>query len=77
MNKKQILFFLFILFIITSCKKEKAITKEFNANYKQSVKYAKGFEIQDFPNYKKLIIKSPYPNAKESQTVIFVKPLKK
>ena len=77
MIKKQILFLLFFLFIIISCKKEKIINKEHNTTYKQSVKYAKGFEIQDFPNYKKLIIKSPYPNAKKSQTAIFVKPFKK
>ena len=30
---------------------------------KTSIKYAKGFDIQYFDDLKKLIIKSPYPNA--------------
>jgi iron complex transport system substrate-binding protein len=34
------------------------------------IKYAKGFDIQHFENYKKLIIKAPYPDAKE--TIEFV-----
>lgn len=30
-----------------------------------NIKYAKGFDIQHFKNYTKLIIKAPYPNSKK------------
>lgn len=33
---------------------------------KSNIKYAKGFEIQSFKTHKKLIIKTPYPDAKET-----------
>jgi iron complex transport system substrate-binding protein len=36
------------------------------------VKYAKGFDIQYFEGFKKLIIKIPYPDAKEQFEYIFV-----
>lgn len=60
--KPQNLLLLFLLIAATiSCKKEEK--KESEVQQKASIKYAKGFEIQYFKNYKKLIIKSPYPNA--------------
>ncbi|SFS32838.1 ABC transporter substrate-binding protein [Lutibacter maritimus] len=40
-------------------KSEKSITKSF-------IKYAKGFEIQQFNDYKKVIIKAPYNGSKET-----------
>ncbi|MCF6181582.1 ABC transporter substrate-binding protein [Lutibacter sp.] len=33
---------------------------------KTNIKYAKGFEIQHFKDFTKLIIKAPYPNSKET-----------
>lgn len=36
------------------------------------VKYAQGFDIQIYNDYKKLIIKSPYPDAKNQQEFILV-----
>ena len=39
---------------------------------KTSIKYAKGFDIQQYSGYKKLIIKSPYPDAEQYQEFILV-----
>lgn len=36
------------------------------------VKYAQGFDIQTYKNYKKLIIRSPYPDAESQQEFILV-----
>jgi len=57
--------FLVSVFLI-GCK-ENTTSKEQYKLHKQSIeiKYAKGFDIQYFKNYKKLIIKSPYQNSKE------------
>ena len=72
------LFSIFLLIGIISCKKEPNPNKQIHkSTNKQSIKYATGFEIEDYPNYKKLIIKSSYPDATETQTAIFVKPFKK
>ncbi len=52
-----------LLLLISACKAEKkefVITKS-----KTSIKHAKGFDIQLFDDYKKLIIKSPHPDTKE------------
>lgn len=59
-----------------SCDKiknnDEIITK--NTSSSSVVKYAKGFDIQIFDSYKKLIIKSPYPGAKNYQEfVLFTK----
>jgi iron complex transport system substrate-binding protein len=52
--------------ILVSCKeKNVSIANKINIKELIKVKYAKGFEIQSFNNSKKLIIKSPYLNAKE------------
>ena len=63
---KRILVTLFIGLLLVGCKQENT-SKNSKLNIKQSIKikYAKGFDIQYFNNYKKLIIKSPYQNAKE------------
>jgi iron complex transport system substrate-binding protein len=62
----------------SSCKKNdtiyqpnKNIASKSN-NAISRINYASGFDIQVFENYKKLIIKSPYPNATESITYILV-----
>ena len=41
-------------------------TKENITKQLSEVKYAKGFDIENFNDYKKVIIKTPYPEAKES-----------
>lgn len=63
---KSILRITFIALFLFGCASE---SKEENnkSKIKESIEvnYAKGFEIQDFNNVKKLIIKSPYLNATE------------
>ncbi len=56
----------FVAILCIGCQQNKS-TKSTNNKPKEliKVKYAKGFDIQDFNNSKKLIIKTPYPNAKE------------
>lgn len=65
---------LFFVFLILIGCKENSSSKKQNEILKQSIeiKYAKGFEIKEFSTYKKLIIKSPYLNAKEQFEYIIV-----
>jgi len=57
---------LFISFsILLSCNNKKQTEKD-QIKTENNLKYAKGFEIQYFENYKKLIIKKPYQGATES-----------
>jgi iron complex transport system substrate-binding protein len=63
MKLQNILLFFLLVSIFVSCKTEQKQTV-FKEN-KTSIKYAKGFEIQYFDGYKKIIIKAPYPDAKE------------
>ena len=64
---KHFLNFLFISLLLISCKqKNNEKTIESLVKAKNDIKYAKGFEIQHFKNHKKLIIKTPYPNSKET-----------
>ncbi|MGB0880425.1 MAG: ABC transporter substrate-binding protein [Polaribacter sp.] len=67
MTKTNSLSFLSVLIImLCSCKKEKVFTKEIiKTEAISSIKYAKGFDIQYFKDYKKLIIKHPYKNSNE------------
>ena len=55
------------LTLYNSCKKETSINST-NGLRKNSSKitYAKGFDIQYFTTYKKLIIKKPYPDASKN-----------
>ena len=62
-----ILLFIFLLF---SCKQENKLTNTIKTN--TLVKYAKGFGIQNYSNHKKLIITSPYPNAKQALEYIII-----
>lgn len=60
--------FLVVLLIISffSCKESNS-NKINNKNVlKSSIKYAKGFEIEHYKDYKKLIIKAPYKDSKET-----------
>ena len=40
---------------------------------KDLVDYAKGFEIQCFENYKKLIVKSPYPDSEQDHEYLLTR----
>lgn len=67
-----IIFSIFFLIVINSCEKETISNKKTN---KQTIKYAKGFEIIDSETHSALIIKGA--NSKKDKTYIFVKPFKK
>ena len=59
--------FIFVLILLFSCKNDKSkSTVNVESNNKTTLKYAKGFDIQHFKNYIKLIIKAPYQNSKET-----------
>lgn len=70
MQKTLVFFFFGCVFAFVSCKQT---PKKENVSPKttSTTKYAKGFEIQQDGNNKKLIIKSPYPNATETFEYIF------
>ncbi len=70
--KRYLLPFLLLTLFFFSCKKEKIDNKniEKNKSSYSLIKYAKGFDIQVFDTYKKLIIKTPYPGAKNKQEFI-------
>ncbi len=67
---KYILFFSAFL-LLMSCKnnvkKEILMTKS-----NTSIKYAQGFEIKEFIDYKKLVISSPYKDSKQSLEYILI-----
>ena len=72
MKHQNLLFFLILsTFFFFSCKTEQKqdLVKE-NIS---TIKYATGFDIQHFDGYKKLIIKAPYPDAKEQLEYIIIK----
>ncbi|MCF6214082.1 MAG: ABC transporter substrate-binding protein [Flavobacteriaceae bacterium] len=58
----------FLLFF--SCQNQ---TKKNVENVKNDVTYAKGFALYHYKNYTKLVIKSPYPDAKEHFDYYLVK----
>jgi len=63
----KIFTFIFSFTLLFSCKKEaKNLQKKVEVEKEISLKYAKGFTIQYFDDYKKLIIKTPYQNSKET-----------
>ena len=64
MKNSKTLFFLSILSILISCKKEVIKVDEKNQP-ESNIKYAKGFDIVDKNGVKKLIIKSAYQNSDE------------
>lgn len=72
---RSLLFFsLCLLWLFPSCEKRKkeSIRSDKKNESNTSIKYAKGFDIQEFNGYKKLIIKSPYPDAEQYQEFILV-----
>jgi len=72
--KNKIIYLFLVFLVINSCKEEekKDILFDRNSESYSLIKYAKGFDIQIFEEYKKLIIKSPYPGAKNQQEFILV-----
>lgn len=71
---KLSLVFFGLFTILLSCVNSKK-DKPYISNKKpinSLIKYSKGFDIQVFANYKKLIIKSPFPEAKNYQEFILV-----
>lgn len=75
-NKVQLLIILLVTVLLVAvtnaCKKRGKEpveqTKIYSSDYK--IKYAKGFDIQYFENYKKLVIKSPYPGSEKDHEYI-------
>lgn len=64
---------LFISLLWSSCQHKKEKESDIlNIKQKHEIKYAKGFDIQYFDKYKKLIIKAPYPDAKETFEYLLV-----
>lgn len=57
-------------FALFSCKNENKKIANNGTYLNSSIKYAKGFSIQQFDGYKKLIINAPYKNSKEAFTFI-------
>ena len=70
----QLVTVVFIIIFFNACKdKEQADLNTDNNNHKTNIKYAKGFEIQQFKDFKKLLIKAPYQNSKETFEFILTK----
>lgn len=63
-----------LLWTVISCNKPKKEIKvnQKNNQSKTSIKYAKGFDIEIYKGYTKLIIKSPYPDATQYQEFILM-----
>ncbi len=70
MKSIRITITLSLLFLISACKEEKKVAPNFQT--KSSIKYAGGFDIQYFNNYKRLLIYPPYPDAKEQFEYILI-----
>ena len=70
----QLVTVVFIIIFFNACKdKEQADLNTDNNNHKTNIKYAKGFEIQQFKDFKKLLIKAPYQNSKKTYEFILTK----
>jgi len=70
MRLQKIILFSLLTFLFIACKNDKTNTEDLILDY--PLKYAKGFDIQVFENYKKLIIKAPYPEAREQFEYILI-----
>ncbi|QCX38800.1 ABC transporter substrate-binding protein [Aureibaculum algae] len=64
------LLFLSTVVLFIACKQEQKPSPKINTN--TSVTYAQGFDIQYFDGFKKLIIKTPYPNAEEALEYLII-----
>lgn len=63
---------LFLVIISCNKPKKKNISNQNITEAKTSIKYAKGFDIQIYKGYTKLIIKSPYPDATQYQEFLLI-----
>ncbi len=67
---------LFCILCLTSCKDKKSdeliSTKPSDSVY-QNIKYAKGFSILNYENYKEITVTSAWPNSKETYRYLLVK----
>ena len=70
-----LLFFFPLLATFSSCKNgsESDENKENILSTDYQIKHAKGFEIQYFSDFKKLIIKSPFPDSKQDFVYVLSK----
>ena len=66
---KIISFTLFVLLISCKTDKKNDVLKA-ETTIKSTLKYAKGFDIQHFEDYTKLILKAPYQNSTETYEFI-------
>ena len=71
---KNLILGLILGLFIFSCQKKSNLKTIDTASdqYSSSVKYAKGFDLLHYKGYKKLIIKSPYPDAEDQQEIILI-----
>lgn len=67
-----LLLILILCFISCNTDEKKSQNTIQKPSPKSLIKYAKGFDVQVFDGYKKLIIKSPYPGAEQYQEFILV-----
>ena len=72
--KLKTAFILSLLILISSCvnSEKESTSNDLIKSTKTSIKYAKGFDIQSYDGYVKLIIKSPYPDAEQYQEFILI-----
>ena len=65
LNLKRTFFLLLLILVVISCKNETKNTTEINSQYTSQValKYAKGFEINNFEGYKVITLKNPWPGT--------------
>ena len=70
MKLSKIITLLFVFLFLMACKSENK--KSIINKSKSPVKYAIGFDIQYFNGFKKIIIKSPYPEASEQFEYILI-----
>lgn len=70
--KMKNIYCLFFLLLISSCNSTQE-KKETKHKTNTLIKYAKGFDIQEYNNYYKLIIKSPFKDTTTTYEYILVK----
>jgi len=70
MNLQRTFWTLLLCVVLLSCKTEQE--QATSSRSKTSIEYAKGFNIQKFDTYTKLIITAPYPKATEQFEYILV-----
>ncbi|UCE92630.1 MAG: ABC transporter substrate-binding protein [Flavobacteriaceae bacterium] len=74
-RKLHFILVLFLVFLILSCDESRNKNKEqeIGGVNEKTIKYAAGFDIQNYKGYKKLIIKSPYPDAEHYQEFVLIR----